>query len=120
MTQKSELGAAGEEAAAKYLESHKYKILDRNYRKSWGEIDLITLAPDKTLVFVEVKTVSGSDPWITAEEQVTGSKLNKVKRTCSLYANEHEELSKRGWRIDVLAINLVGKDWRVKHYENVS
>ncbi len=119
MTNKSELGAAGEKAAAKYLEGKKYKIIDRNYLKPWGEIDLIALAPDKTLVFVEVKTVSGDTPMITAEEQVTASKLSKVKRTCELYANEHEKLSKNGWRIDVLAINLVDKDWQIRHYENV-
>ena len=119
MTHKSELGAAGEKAAAEYLEKRRYKIIDRNYRQPWGEIDLIALSPDKTLVFIEVKTVSGERPLITAEEQVTKSKLTKLKRTCQLYANQYEKLSEKGWRIDVLAINSVGKEWQIKHYENV-
>ena len=56
MTKKS-VGSTGEDIACGYLAHKKYKILDRNYRTTFGEIDIVAKAPDKTLVFVEVKTM---------------------------------------------------------------
>src|SRR3989344_7713976 len=119
MTQKSELGAAGEDIATEYLRKNGYKILERNHRKPWGEIDIIAKAHDKTLVFVEVKTVSGIDPLITAEDQMTSAKMTKTKRAAYLYANENEELSKRGWRVDLVAVNIGDNGRSIKHYENI-
>ena len=49
------IGEMGEEYAVKFLNKKKYKILERNYRKRYGEIDII--AENKNyIVFVEVKT----------------------------------------------------------------
>lgn len=48
-------GRAGEEAAAEYLKKKKYKILERNYKCSYGEIDIIARFK-KDIVFIEVKT----------------------------------------------------------------
>lgn len=59
MTEKSELGQKGEDLACVYLVEKGFKILERNYRRKWGEIDIVAVAPDKTLVFVEVKTMKG-------------------------------------------------------------
>ena len=53
------LGPLGEKVGAKYLKRLGYRILQRNYRCSIGEIDLIAADGD-TLVFVEVKTRSNS------------------------------------------------------------
>ena len=52
---KKQTGDAGEEYCAKYLKKHGFKILDRNYRKTFGEIDIIALK-NELLCFVEVKT----------------------------------------------------------------
>ena len=49
------VGAAGEKAACNYLKKNKYKILDKNYRKPFGEIDLIARRGE-TVSFIEVKT----------------------------------------------------------------
>ena len=52
---KKQTGDAGEEYCAKYLKKHGFKILDRNYKKPFGEIDIIALK-NELLCFVEVKT----------------------------------------------------------------
>lgn len=52
---KKQTGDAGEEYCVKYLKKHGFKILDRNYRKPFGEIDIIALK-NELLCFVEVKT----------------------------------------------------------------
>lgn len=131
-----ELGKSGEDSACRYLVDKKFKIIERNYRKPWGELDIIAKSPDKTLVFVEVKTMrqsgnqSGNQPnsypqlpnsEIDPEMQMTQAKIKKVKRTASLYANSCPELidKNRGWRIDLLALTIDGKDCIINHYENI-
>ena len=52
---KDQLGRAGEEEAAYYLEEKGYRIIQRNLRLDGGEIDMVA-AVDRTLVFFEVKT----------------------------------------------------------------
>ena len=129
MTQKSEIGEFGENAAAEYLVDKGYKIIERNHRQKWGELDIIALSPrrqrldplgrSRALVFVEVKTVSGENPTITAENQMTSQKIKKTKRTAYLYANANKELSQSGWQVDMIAVNVVGGRPHIKHYENI-
>src|ERR1700727_927113 len=49
------LGARGEQLAAEHLERLGYRIVGRNYRTRWGELDLIA-HDGRLLAFVEVKT----------------------------------------------------------------
>ena len=141
-----ELGQFGENLACEYLVENNFKLIERNFRQKWGEIDIIVKAPDKTLVFVEVKTVRdveklhlGNDKQsnvgqISAEDQLTDAKLIKLQRTASLYANHNPEIvdDGKGWRIDLVAITIKGalpepaepltiskKDCVIKHYENI-
>ena len=55
MYKSHELGKNGEEIATEFLRKKGYKILERNFEASQGEIDIIA-KDDKELVFVEVKT----------------------------------------------------------------
>lgn len=123
MTKKAELGKYGEDLACNYLKTKKYRIIERNFRKPWGELDIIALAPDRTLVFIEVKTVQqyGNTGELNPEEQMTFSKMRKFKRTAELYAGERQELfnDKKGWRLDLLALTITDKDFVIKHYENI-
>ncbi len=133
MTKRSELGNLGEEIACEYLKDRGYKILARNYRKPWGEIDIIAKAKDKTLIFVEVKTVQkGNGNLPTGEDQMTPAKINKFKRVARLFTGEHEHLvsDDKGLRLDVLAITLPNNYFmydldelltmsKISHYENI-
>ena len=122
------IGKIGENLACEYLVNKGYKIIERNFRKPWGEIDVIVKSKDKTLVFVEVKTiVYRQTSKILPEENLTKSKLIKLKRTCALYAGHNENLinDSRGWRIDLLAITMPDKltmsykNCVISHYENI-
>ena len=130
MTYRSKLGQLGENIACRYLVENNYKIIERNFRQKWGEIDIIAKAKDKTLVFVEVKTVrdveklhtvNENDNQISAEDQLTKLKLSKLQRTASLYAGHNQELvnDKIGWRIDLLALTLLENRYVIKHYKNI-
>ena len=124
MTLKSEIGKYGEDLACESLVNNKYRIIERNYKKPWGEIDIIAKDPDKTLVFVEVKTLRESTNFaLRPEDQLTASKLKKVARTASLYSGANHGLinKDRGWRIDLIAITLNNtNNPTVSHYKNIN
>ena len=118
MNKTSFIGKLGEDLACEYLIKNGYEIIERNFRRNWGELDLIVKDPDGSLVFVEVKTMrqfgndsasSLQDAAILPEENLTNSKLIKLKRTAYLYANENLSLvdDDRGWRIDLVAITIL-------------
>jgi putative endonuclease len=127
MTQKSEIGQIGENLACEYLRDKGYKIIARNYRKPWGEIDIITKAPNKTLVFMEVKTLRQAQGKphadINPEDNLTSAKLQKLQRTAQLYAGHYPGLidDNKNWQIDLIAIFLDprGDKPEIKHYENI-
>src|SRR3989338_3111214 len=101
------VGKIGEDLACAYLVGKKYRVLGRNYREKWDEIDVVARAPDETLVFVEVKTFGAeSAVGLVPEDNMTPAKLKKLRRACQAFAGKRPELinEKRGWRIDLVAI----------------
>jgi len=100
------LGGKGEKYAVKLLEGRGYKIIETNFKRPWGEIDIIAVKDD-ILVFVEVKTRK-STKFGLPEEAVTPRKIAKIKRVGALYQNLHSELPKKA-RVDVVSILLQGK-----------
>ncbi len=118
---RSELGHGGEDFACGYLRQRGYRVIARNVLEKWGELDIVARARDKTVVFVEVKTMRAVPNGLQPEDQMTAAKLTKFRRTASLYAGAHPEFvdSRRGFRLDVLALTERGGSFEVRHYENV-
>lgn len=80
------IGDMGEDHAAAYLKKQGYKIIERNYRKNYGEIDIIARKSDM-LCFVEVKT-RHSNTITQPYEAVDFRKQTKIIRTASAYLIE--------------------------------
>lgn len=127
MTQKSETGRIGEDIACEYLKKQGCKVIERNFRQKFGELDIVCIDKDKTLVFVEVKTMAGfgsdSKNSIMPEDQMSKSKFIKTAKISAAYANSNKKLinENAGWRIDLLTI-LTGQKGEcvdVKHYKNI-
>lgn len=117
---KSQLGKSGEEYAANYLISLGFKILHRNVRERFGELDIVARDADGVLVLVEVKTMNPGD--LFPEDQMSKAKISKLKRMAEFFANSHPELitEKNGWRIDVLCLTKKEKDYVIKLYANIT
>lgn len=81
-------GKAGERAAAKFLKKSGYKILEKNYRKTYGEIDIIA-RHGENIAFVEVKTRK-SDAFGTPAEFVTKEKQKKIVKCAYTYIQEND------------------------------
>jgi len=122
-SQKRKLGDIGEKIAGDYLEKQGYQILERNYRKPWGEIDLIA-QKKKEVIFIEVKTrtvQSGQSlKYAYPEENVDFFKKRKLIRTAQTYLNEKNYPPETSWQIDVIALelNLQTKKANLKHFKN--
>jgi putative endonuclease len=103
-TSRQVLGAAGEQLARRHLEQRGYRFVAANWRRPYGELDLIMRDGD-VLVFVEVKTRS-SERLITAEESLTAAQARRLLRGAQYFLAERVELASLFWRIDLIAITL--------------
>ena len=97
----SQLGQWGEDLAATHLEQAGHRIVARNWRCEYGEIDLVT-RHHAVWVFVEVKT-RRSQKFGSPQEAITSSKQRHLIDSARTYLAEHE-LDDVDWRIDIVAI----------------
>lgn len=116
MNNKSETGKLGEDFACRYLEGKNYKIIGRNYREKFGEIDIIAKSSDGILIFFEIKTMrqygnaANADlNLLSPEDQMTSAKIKKFKKISEMFAGKHQELidDRFGWRLDLLSIDIL-------------
>ena len=106
----SQTGAIGEDVACVYLQQKGFKIIARNYRKPWGEIDIIA-EKNGEVRFIEVKAVSADHNKFSREsnsyrpeEQIHPAKLKKIARTAQLYMANRED--DREYQIDAVGVIL--------------
>ena len=109
------LGNTGENLAAKFLENHGYKILERNYRIRTAEIDIIAEIGGVT-VFVEVKTRSNLRKG-TPAEAVNIRKQKKIIEAASVFL-QNESYCDCACRFDVIEVISADKDFKINHIEN--
>lgn len=91
----------GEDKACDYIENLGYKIIERNFRKGYGEIDIVAL-DNNVLAFIEVKTRT-SNLFGTPLESITYWKLKTLIKTAEYYKLTHKNLPDE-LRIDVISI----------------
>ncbi len=130
--QKNKIGAYGEEIAVKHIIRLGHTVLDRNYLKKWGEIDIVsreTINNKDIIHFIEVKTVSyetkqqlqssvSYGTW-RPEENVHQAKILRLNRAIESWLMEKNiDLD---WQIDVLAVRIVPRERyaTIKYMPNV-
>lgn len=113
---KKEQGKYGEDLACEFLARLGYKIVERNYLIRGGEIDIVALDGDTTVI-IEVK-LRGSDDFGTAVESITSSKIRSLVKTTKFYALEKNI---RGLlRIDLIAIDFKNGKPVIEHIQNIT
>lgn len=125
-TQKT--GEIGENIAVKFLMKQGFSILDRNYTKKWGEIDIVAEKANK-IYFVEVKSVSretlntfipksynDSDERYQhrPEDNMHPWKLKRLSRTIQTYLLSERIPDEKEWQVDLLVIYLCQKEKKAK------
>ncbi|OBJ22495.1 YraN family protein [Mycobacterium sp. 1245801.1] len=100
-----QLGAMGEALAVDHLTRMGLRILQRNWRCRYGELDIIARDDaTSTVVFVEVKTRTG-DGYGGLAHAVTPRKVRRLRRLAGLWlAGQHQRWA--AIRIDVIGVRV--------------
>lgn len=123
----SETGRIGEDFAVSFLKTKGFKILGKNFRTKFGEIDII-VNKNKLLIFVEVKTliikprIKETEPIIDPEQHFTKQKIIRLQRAIEIYLIKNKISEEVEKRLDLIAIEL-DENSQVKdlrHYENMT
>ena len=102
---RAQIGALGEDLAAKCLMDDGYRIVARNWRCRYGELDVIAADHSRsTAIFVEVKTRSG-DGFGGLPEAVTAEKVRRLRRLASLWLAA-QQTRWAAVRIDVVGVRV--------------
>ena len=133
-SKKRTIGDLGEDIACNYLIKQGCRVVERNYLRPWGEIDIV-IWRGKTLCFVEVKSVSceslpssfggrGESIQIVAvrpEENMHKSKLEKLHRAIQTYLVDHKISENVMWQIDLVCVYIAkeAKRAKVELFENI-
>ncbi len=125
---KQKIGEIGENIAVKFLVKHDFLILDRNYTKKWGEIDIIAEKANK-LYFIEVKSVSretlntfipksfnDSDERYQhrPEDNMHPWKLKRLSRTIQTYLLSERIPDDKEWQVDLIVVYLCQKEKKAR------
>jgi len=127
-TERQRIGRIGEDVAARYLRGRGFSVLERNYRKKWGELDIVA-ERGGAIRFVEVKTVtrdnvrgavSGSGEEYLPEENVHPWKLKRLHRAIQTYLEDRSR-EEDEWQLDLVMVFLDEKrgEAKVELLENI-
>ena len=109
-TQKT--GEIGENIAVRFLVKQGFLILDRNYTKKWGEIDIVAEKADK-IYFIEVKSMSklnldnvshGTNDIYRPEDNMHPHKLKRLSRAIQTYLLSRKIGGEKEWQVDLLVV----------------
>lgn len=129
-SESQKIGELGESIAVKFLMKHNFSILDRNYTKKWGELDIVA-EKDNKIYFIEVKSVSSADAIALAdkrenvfretqkdnyraEDNMHPWKAKRMSRTIQTYLLDKNIAEDKEWQVDLLIIYLDIKNKKAK------
>lgn len=115
-TDKKTIGLHFENLAVNYLKSYGYKILERNFKTKFGEIDIIAYdKKDKCIVFVEVRYRHNTSYGLP-EETVNNYKQKRIVLSAISYIKSRcDKKTNQNYRFDIVAIS--GKN-NINHIKN--
>ncbi len=115
----STFGATAESHACHWLETLGYRILDRNWRRPWGELDIVA-DKDGVIHVIEVKAsekrTDGFEPYLRAG----ATKMHKVERTARSWLAAHHYDPDTEWQIDVISVIMKGSELQFEHFEHIT
>ena len=126
MARHNDVGVTGEQIAAEFLESKGQTVIGRNFRRPYGEIDVITKDSSGAVHFVEVKTVSRETAtsekvgdYFRPEENIHPQKVKRLMRVIESYLLVKDIDTE--WQFDVVAVylNEKTKEARVRYTPDV-
>jgi len=119
--EQQKIGAIGEDIATDYLKKKGYKILARNFKTKWGELDIVA-QKNKIIIFVEVKTLQqtqGRPSEFLPEDEITFHKASQLQKMAQIYLSAKRLPLDIDQQIDIVAIEFnTIDDYIIRHTEN--
>lgn len=127
-SESQKIGELGEDIACRFLMKHGFSVIERNYTKKWGEIDII--ARDKQGIhFIEVKAVSRKGGAVSQEtsdrykpeDNIHPWKVQRLSRVIQTYLLERKVPENENWQFDICAVylDMIDKKAIVKMSDNI-
>jgi putative endonuclease len=116
---RKKVGAYGEDLAVRYLERKNYKILEKNAKISYKEIDIIAEFKG-VIVFFEVKTRTNMNLG-QANEAFSQRKMKNMKKAIILYFKKNFLKETTAFRLDFISIDIDKnkKTAKIRHYKEI-
>ena len=116
LADRARLGRWGEKRAERFLRNKGFKILTRRFSCRAGELDLVMIDSDGTVVLIEVKT-RADESFSPVESVVTPRKRRRMTRAARYFLASYG-IQDRPCRFDVVTI-VLGPSGRpeIRHYE---
>ena len=107
-------GEIGEDAVVKTLINKGFKIIERNYTRKWGEIDVVA-RKGNILHFIEVKSITVRDMFsreifYRPEDHMDAWKLMRLRRALQTYITDRNIREDQEWQFDLACVYLVGDE----------
>jgi putative endonuclease len=125
ITSKQLVGTRGEDEACNFLKNLGFSIIERNFWRKWGEIDVIARKGNE-LRFVEVKAVSRetvreNDDY-EPEDNLHPWKRKRLRRVIETYLLKNNWCEDLDWQVDAISVylNKEGRVLRVEHLEDIA
>jgi len=123
-TSKSQqIGERGEDETCKFLANKGFKVVERNYTKKWGELDIIAEKAN-VLHFIEVKSITIKDKIsreisFSPEDNMHSWKVKRLQRALETYLMEREVDEDKEWQFDLVCVYFTGNTVRVEILEDI-
>lgn len=117
LSDRAKLGRWGEKRCERYLQDKGLKTLIRNYSCKMGELDLVMVDPDGTLVFIEVRT-RADETFVSPEATITSAKRDRVAKAARHFIAAHR-IEDRPLRFDIITLILGRRGApQIRHFQN--
>ena len=103
---RAQIGKSAEDVACEFLQSQGLELLQRNYRRRGGELDIVARAGE-VLIIAEVRTRS-TESFGGAAASVDGWKQHKIIRAATQLLQQHKSLAQLRVRFDVVVVHEPG------------
>lgn len=109
-------GIYGEKLACKYLEKNNYRIIKKNYKNCFGEIDLIAMEKSE-IVFIEVK-MRTDKKYGSGFDAINYYKIKHIKNVANVFI-KNNKFENYPIRFDAIQIYIIGEKVRLEHVKQI-
>ncbi|MBP6886421.1 MAG: YraN family protein [Candidatus Pacebacteria bacterium] len=111
-------GTSAEAQARLWLSKQGYIILDYNWRRPWGELDIVA-EKDAVIHFIEVKASVLQRPGFEPYVRAGATKMLKVQRTARTWLAQHRPNQDTEWQMDVISVIMQSMGPTFEHFQQI-